>query len=93
MAQRSKLPLVYCHYLNRLIFLRTVWGRGLRWQLRRVVTAAYLAWLLYRQFHLPARAAYNAADDLLTDASVHDGVSADLFMWIMREKFRTVSAT
>lgn len=93
MAQLSRLPMVYCHYLNRLIFLRTVWGRGPRWQVRRLVTVAYLAWQLNRRYRFSFRDALSVAGDLLSDSSQHDGVSAELFMWIMREKFGSVPAT
>ena len=92
MAQRSRLPMVYCHYLNRLIFLRSIWGRGLRWQVRRLVTAAYLAWQLNWRYGLPGHDAVKMAADLLADSSERDGVSAEFFMWIMREKFQRFTA-
>jgi GT2 family glycosyltransferase len=87
MAQRSKLPMTYCHYLNRLIFLRSVWGRGIRWQLRRWITCAYTGWSFLTKFGFSPVAALEVAGDLARDSSERDSVSADFFLWVMREKF------
>ncbi len=89
MAERSLVPRLYSYYVNRMIFLRTAWGRGLRWHAWRMVFSAHVARLLVWRFRMGAREALAIVRDLLRDGSTRDGVSAEFFVWMMKEKFPT----
>jgi GT2 family glycosyltransferase len=87
MAESSRLPKVYCHYLNRLILLKSVWGKGLRWYAWRIGVLAYLARTLARDLGFGPRQVVRVLRDLAHDSSEKDSVSADFFFWLMKEKF------
>lgn len=93
MARASDLPRMYVHYLNRMIFLRTLWGAGFRWRMRNLVMFAYMTWRLTTKFQLPLAVARGIVADLARDAREKDGVGADYFFWVMRVKFETMRPT
>ena len=86
-ADRALLPRAYVHYLNRLVFLRSVEGTGPRWQLQRAVVLAYLAHAFVRRFGVAPRTAWRALRDLAREARERDEVGAAHFHHVMREKF------
>lgn len=87
MAELSVLPKLYCYYVNRMIFLGLIWGKGVRWQAWRLVFSAHIMRLLLFRFGLGPSGALAFVRDLAHDASRRDGVSAEFFFWIMKEKF------
>lgn len=86
-ADRALLPRAYVHYLNRLVFLRSVEGTGPRWQLQRAAILAYLAHTFVRRFGLSPRTAWRALRELAREARVRNEVGAAHFHHVMREKF------
>jgi GT2 family glycosyltransferase len=89
-ADVGLLPKVYLHYLNRMIFLRRMWGQGYRWQARRVVVHSYFVWKLIFRMGLAPSAAIRIVRDFARDSIEKDGVSAEFFSWLMNEKFQAV---
>lgn len=88
MADESVLPKLYGHYLNRTISLKTIWGRGLRWHLRRAVVLGNLGWKLHRRFRFTASETLATLRDFVRDSDRLDGISRDYFFWLMKEKFQ-----
>jgi GT2 family glycosyltransferase len=83
------VPKVYCHYLNRMIFLRSIWGAGLRWQARRLMVLAWFGRNLVSRFGFSPGAAMKVVRDLARDSREKTGVDAKFFAWLMKEKFAT----
>jgi GT2 family glycosyltransferase len=90
MAEVGALPRIYCDHLSRMIFLRTVWGGGLRWQARRAAVLTLLGWRLVSRYGATFRDSLTFVRDLARDSSEKNEVSADFFFWVMKEKFRRV---
>jgi GT2 family glycosyltransferase len=88
MAEVGPLPRIYCDHLSRMIFLRTVWGGGLRWQARRAAVLTFLAWRLVSRYGATFRDSLTFVSDLARDSSEKNAVSADFFFWLMKEKFQ-----
>jgi len=86
-AEIGIVPKVYCHYLNRMIFLRSAWGAGLRWQARRVVVLAWFGRNLIARFGFTPGGAMSVVRDLARDSKEKTGVDAEFFSWLMKEKF------
>ena len=82
------LPKVYIGYLNRMIFLRSVWGNGYRWQARRIILHTYFSWKLIARMGLTPRAAIRVVKDFARDSLKLNGVDADFFSYLMNEKFK-----
>lgn len=90
-ATRSSIaPKIYCHYLNRLIFLRSVWGSGLRWHAWRLLILLRLAWVLVVNLRRSPRFTTRFLRDLASDGHSRDSVDSQYFAWIAREKFREI---
>jgi GT2 family glycosyltransferase len=82
------LPKVYIGYLNRMIFLRSVWGNGYRWHARRILLHTYFAWKLIARMGLTPLGAIRVVKDFARDSLKLDGVDADFFSHLMNEKFK-----
>lgn len=91
MLEGSKLPGIYCHYLNRLILLKMMWGKGVRWYAWRVGVLAYFARTLVSKLGFSPLATTRVLRDLARDSSEKDSVTADFFFWLMKEKFSRVT--
>lgn len=87
MADNATLPKIYGHYLNRMIFLKMSWGKGLRWHLRRVVVLAYFGWILLSKFKFTIMKTIRILRDLVKDSSERTDISASFFSFMMKEKF------
>ncbi|HET9949592.1 MAG TPA: glycosyltransferase family 2 protein [Longimicrobiales bacterium] len=86
LADGSNAPRTHLQYLNRLVFLRSVWGRGPRWQLRRWVTAGYWGWLLLTRFGASLVESVRKARELAGEAARCDEVGAAQVRRIMGER-------
>lgn len=82
------LPKVYLGYLNRMIFLRGVWGRGYRWQARRIVVHTYFVWMLIFKMGVTPFDAIRIVRDFARDSREKNGVDAEFFSYLMNEKFK-----
>jgi len=82
------LPKVYIGYLNRMIFLRSVWGNGFRWQARRILIHTYFSWKLITRMGFTPLEAIHVVKDFARDSLKLDGVDADFFSHLMNEKFK-----
>ena len=82
------LPKVYIGYLNRMIFLRSAWGNGYRWQARRILLHTYFFWKLITRMGLTPHAAIRVVKDFARDSLKLNGVDADFFSHLMNEKFK-----
>jgi GT2 family glycosyltransferase len=82
------LPKVYLGYLNRMIFLREAWGRGYRWQARRMVVHTYFVWMMIFRMGVAPLDALRVARDFARDSLEKDGVDAEFFSYLMNEKFK-----
>jgi GT2 family glycosyltransferase len=87
-ADVGLLPKVYVHYLNRMIFLRGVWGQGYRWHARRIVVQTYFAWKLIARMGIAPSAALRVLRDFARDSLEKNGVDAEFFSYLMNEKFK-----
>jgi GT2 family glycosyltransferase len=82
------LPKVYLGYLNRMIFLRGVWGKDYRWQSRRMVVQAYFVWKLIFKMGFAPFDAIRVVRDFARDSIEKNGVDAEFFSYLMNEKFK-----
>ena len=82
------LPKVYLGYLNRMIFLRGVWGKSSRWQARRFVFHTYFMWKLIFKMGVAPLDAIRVVRDFARDSREKDGVDAEFFSYLMNEKFK-----
>jgi GT2 family glycosyltransferase len=82
------LPKVYLGYLNRMIFLRGVWGKGYRWQARRIVVHTYFAWILIFKMGVAPLDAIRVVRDFARDSIEKNGVDAEFFSYLINEKFK-----
>ena len=82
------LPKVYLGYLNRMIFLRGVWGKGYRWEARRIVVHTYFVWKLIFKMGVAPSDAIRVVRDFARDSLEKDGVDAEFFSYLMNEKFK-----
>lgn len=82
------LPKVYIGYLNRMIFLRSVWGNGFRWQARRILLHTYFSWKLITRMGFTPLEAIHVVKDFARDSLKLNGVDADFFSHLMNEKFK-----
>jgi len=87
-ADVGLLPKVYIGYLNRMIFLRSVWGKGYRWRARRVVLHTYFSWKMIAKMGLSPADARRVIRDFARDSLEMNGVDADFFYHLMNEKFK-----
>jgi GT2 family glycosyltransferase len=82
------LPKVYLGYLNRMIFLRDAWGKGYRWQARRMVVNTYFIWKLIFKMGVAPLDAIRVVRDFARDSLEKNGVDAEFFSYLMNEKFK-----
>jgi GT2 family glycosyltransferase len=82
------LPKIYGQYLNRLISLKMIWGRGPRWHFRRLLVLVKLGWTLRSRFEFSVGEVLGTMSDLIKDSSEKDGISREFFFWMIKEKFR-----
>ncbi len=82
------LPKVYIGYLNRMIFLRSVWGKGYRWRARRILLHTYFSWKLIAKMGLSPVDAIRVVREFARDSLEMNGVDADFFFHLMNEKFK-----
>jgi GT2 family glycosyltransferase len=87
-ADVGLLPKVYIGYLNRMIFLRTAWGNGLRWHARRIVLHTYFSWNMVAKMGMSPSDAMRVIKDFARDSLEMNGVDAEFFHHLMTEKFR-----
>jgi GT2 family glycosyltransferase len=87
-AEVGLLPKVYLGYLNRMIFLRGVWGKGYRWQARRMVVHTYFVWMLISKMGLAPFDALRVVRDFARDSLEKNGVDSEFFSYLMHEKFK-----
>jgi GT2 family glycosyltransferase len=82
------LPKIYLGYLNRMIFLREAWGKGYRWQARRIVLHTYFLWMLIVKMGLAPVDAVRVVRDFARDSLEKNDVDSEFFSYLMNEKFR-----
>ncbi len=87
-ADVGLLPKVYIGYLNRMIFLRSVWGTGYRWRARRILLHTYFFWKLISRMGLSPAHATRVVREFARDSLEMNGVDAGFFFHLMNEKFK-----
>ncbi|OIQ71541.1 hypothetical protein GALL_468400 [mine drainage metagenome] len=90
-AKKNKIPQIYCHYLNRSIFLKTMWGNGLRWHAWKIFFYVYLYYVLLKRIRYPFYSTLLFLHDLWRDSRERIGIDSEYFHFIIRQKFNPES--